>query len=57
MDIIQAMEQEQALLRDVAKLLRAYKGSLSFNGFSEEETFKLVRDYHRELQEAVHRKQ
>lgn len=45
MHIIQAMEQLQAMLRDVSPVLWSYKENLIKQGFTEEQAFLLVRDY------------
>ena len=45
MHIIQAIEQMQAMLRDVSPLLWDYKANLKKEGFTDKEAFELVRDY------------
>ena len=45
MNIFQAFEQMQAMLRDFAPVLMSYKRNLMKQGFTEEEAFQLVRDY------------
>lgn len=49
MDILQAMDQMQAFLRDIAPLLKKYKEDLIKQGFTEEEAFQLVRDFQNKL--------
>lgn len=44
-NIIQALEQMQAMLRDVAPVLWAYYDDLKKQGFTDEQAFALVRDY------------
>jgi hypothetical protein len=45
MNIFQALEQMQAMLRDISPILWSYKENLLKQGFTEEEAFALVRDY------------
>lgn len=45
MNILQQLEQMQAMLRDFAPVLISYKRNLMKQGFTEEEAFQLVRDY------------
>jgi hypothetical protein len=44
MNIFQALEQMQAMLRDISPILWSYKENLLKQGFTEE-AFALVRDY------------
>ncbi|WP_193768888.1 hypothetical protein [Metasolibacillus meyeri] len=45
MNIIHAIEQMQAMLRDISPLLWEYKQDLKKQGFTEQQAFDLVRDY------------
>lgn len=45
MNIIQALEQMNAMLRDVSPMLWDYKVQLIKQGFTEQQAFDLVRDY------------
>jgi len=45
MHIIQAIEQMQAMLRDISPLLWEYKKDLKKQGFTEQQAYDLVRDY------------
>ncbi|MRX70859.1 hypothetical protein GJU40_01590 [Bacillus lacus] len=45
MNIIQALEQMQATLRDLSPVLWSYKENLVKQGFTEEQAFALVKDY------------
>lgn len=47
MNIIQALEQMQAMLRDLSPVLWSYKEDLKKQGFTEEQAFTLARDYQR----------
>ena len=49
MNIFQAFEQMQAMLRDFAPVLMSYKQHLKKQGFTDDEAFALVRDYQRIL--------
>ena len=45
MDILAALEQMDAFLRDFSPVLMAYHKQLIAQGFTEEQAFQLVRDY------------
>ena len=45
MDILHALDQMQAVLRDVSPVLWTYKQDLEKQGFTEQQAFDLVRDY------------
>ena len=45
MNILQALEQMQAMLRDVSPVLWEYKQDLKKQGFTEQQAYELVRDY------------
>lgn len=45
MNIFQALEQMQAMLRDVSPVLWTYKQDLEKQGFTEDQAIDLVRDY------------
>lgn len=49
MNIFQAFEQMQAMLRDLSPVLWSYKQHLKKQGFTDDEAFALVRDYQRIL--------
>lgn len=45
MNILHAIEQMMAALRDVSPMLWSYKEDLKKQGFTEEQAFQLVRDF------------
>ena len=45
MHILQALEQMQAMLRDISPVLWDYKQELKKQGFTEAQAFELVRDF------------
>lgn len=45
MNILQQLEQMQAMLRDLAPVLYSYKENLKKQGFTEDQAYTLVRDY------------
>lgn len=45
MDILHAIDQIQAMLRDLSPVLWSYKENLKKQGFTDEEAFALVRDF------------
>ena len=45
MNIIQVIEQAQAMLRDFSPLLWSYYEELQKQGFTAEQAFELVKDY------------
>lgn len=47
MNVFQALEQMQALLRDVAPILYSYQEELIKQGFTRDEAFELVKECHR----------
>lgn len=49
MHIIQAIEQMQAMLRDISPLLWEYKKDLKKQGFTEQQAYDLVKDYQKIL--------
>lgn len=49
MNILHQLEQMQAMLRDLAPVLYRYKENLKKQGFTEEQAYTLVRDYHMTL--------
>ncbi|WP_421663610.1 hypothetical protein [Lysinibacillus telephonicus] len=51
MNILHALEQIQAMLRDLSPVLWDYKEELKKQGFTENQAFTLARDYQRILLE------
>jgi len=49
MNILQQLEQLNAMLRDVSPILWDYKAQLKKEGFTEQQAFDLVRDYQKIL--------
>lgn len=47
MNIFQAFEQIQEMLKDLSPVLWSYKENLKKQGFTEEQAFQLTRDYQR----------
>lgn len=45
MDFLQALDQVQAMLRDLSPVLWSYKENLKKQGFTDEQAFQLVRDF------------
>lgn len=45
MNILHALEQMQAVLRDISPVLWSYYEKLKEEGFTDEQAFELVRDF------------